>query len=222
MRTQHLKWVLLMLMTGCIETELEDPLPENLRIAQESPFLRLGETIILEAEYTDRDGLRIQREDVVWTSDNASVVSIEGNTATARMEGDVLIMAEAGGLTDSQLFTVLGEGQEISDFRSGSLRGTGYDISGDFELRLNEEDELILSVSNYTPDGPGPYFYLTNSTSNIVNGLSLGKASESGSYEINVSEIAAEEGVELGLFTYGVLMVWCEPFRVRLGFGEFD
>ena len=70
--------------------------------------------------------------------------------------------------------------------------------------------------------GLGPYFYLTNSTTNIANGLNLGDAGTSGSYEINVSQIAADAGVMVDLFSYDVLMVWYEPFGVRLGFGSFD
>ncbi|MDE0471638.1 MAG: DM13 domain-containing protein, partial [Ekhidna sp.] len=89
---------------------------------------------------------------------------------------------------------------------------------GDFTINRNQDGDVILTVTNYQPAGPGPYFYLSNQNNSVANGLELGKAETGGNITINVSEI--DNSVDLT--TYNFLLVWCKPFNVRLGFGEFN
>lgn len=195
---------------------LVDP---EVRFIQFVEELSVDETFTFEAAYFGTDGMHDQSQNISWTSSNTDILAIDASgLARGVTEGMVTIEASSNGI-NVQL-DVMVTPVEVK-IRLGSLRGTGYSISGDFSMELNEDDDLILTITSYNADGPGPYFYLTNQTSNVSNGLNLGAASANGMYVINVSEIARRQGVEVNLFTYNILMVWCEPFGVRLGLGEF-
>lgn len=198
-------------------TVMVDP---EVKITQFIEELNVDEAFQFVANYFDDNGMIDETQSITWTSNNSEVLTIntEG-LATGISPGETTIEASSNGASMEIIVTVVGEEMVI---RTGSLQGTGYSISGEFSMEYDEDEDLILTVNNYSPDGPGPYFYLTNQTTNIANGLNLGAAPTSGMYTINVSEIARNESVEVDLFTYSVLMVWCEPFGVRLGFGEFD
>ncbi len=206
-----------LILTVIEGTVMVDP---EVKITQFVEELNVDEAFQFEANYFDQNGMVDETQSITWTSNNTEVltVSTEG-LATGISSGETTIEASSNGVSMEITVTVVGEEPIV---RTGSLQGTGYSISGDFSLEYNEDEDLILTVNNYNSDGPGPYFYLTNQTTNIANGLNLGTASTNGTYTINVSEIARNESVEVELFTYSVLMVWCEPFGVRLGFGEFD
>ena len=191
---------------------LVDP---EIRITSFALFLDEGEQFQFEADYFDENGMVDSDAVISWSSSDASVLSITSQGLAAVVaSGSAVVEASFDGVTSSVQVTVQGE----VNTRSGSLMGTGYDISGDFTLSENADGDLILTVTNYVPDGPGPYFYFTNQNSNVANGLELGDAEQAGSYEINISEI--DSTVELS--TYNILMIWCKPFNVRLGYGEFE
>ncbi|WP_462248208.1 DM13 domain-containing protein [Ekhidna sp.] len=198
-------------------TVMVDP---EVRITHFIEEVNVGENFQFQASYFDSNAMVDEDQTISWTSSNTSVLTIDNTgLATGIAQGEVTIEASANGVATDLTVSVVGE---ATTTRTGSLQGTGYSISGDFSMTYNEDDDLILTVSNFNTDGPGPYFYLTNQTTSIANGLNLGSAESNGSYTINVSEIARDESVEVDLFTYSVLMIWCEPFGVRLGFGEFD
>lgn len=191
----------------------------EIRFVQFDTELVSGNSFQYNASYFGADGNEDTSQTITWSSDNTSVITIDQNGfADALSAGSATITASANGIEATLTVSVV-DGDVI---RTGMLQGTGYDISGNFKLELDNNGELILTVESYEPDGPGPYFYLTNSTTNVSNGLNLGAAPSSGDYVINVSEIASAQSLEINIYTYDVLMVWCEPFGVRLGFGEFD
>lgn len=195
-------------------------LEPEVRLTEFVQELEVGETFMFQANYFGTDGQPDNSQTITWISRNASLITIDANgLATGVAEGATTIEASANGVSADVVVTVV---PAVSEMRTGSLMGTGYDISGNFSMEYNEDNDLILTVTNYMRDGPGPYFYLTNQTTNVTNGLNLGSAQTNGNHTINVSEIARNESVSVDLFTYDVLMVWCEPFSVRLGFGEFD
>jgi len=219
---RRFKYVILLALTACIETDIQEPVPEEFRISNSvrDIIFRENQSFVLEAEFFNDSGVAVSVP-VLWESSNIDVLTFSGDTATCHQTGLVAITAEARGFTDETIIEVFGEDEEVmtNAERMGMLAGvSGYDITGDFELNTNEEDDLILVVTDYSPDGPGPYFYLSNSASSISNGLNLGEASASGNYEINISDINTDASVN----SYDYLIVWCEPFGVRLGFGEFD
>lgn len=192
----------------------------EIRFTQFDDELFVGNNFQFEAKYFGTDGKEDETQTIAWASNNPSVLSVDGTgLASALDDGMATLTASANGLMATFDVDVI-DGDVV---RTGSLQGVGgYDITGNFSLEWNESQELILTVTNYQPDGPGPYFYLTNSTTNVANSLNLGAAPSSGDYTINVTQVASMEGQEVSIYTYSVLMVWCEPFGVRLGYGEFD
>ncbi|MEO9869344.1 Ig-like domain-containing protein [Ekhidna sp.] len=188
-----------------------DPAVRLLSFAQ---FLSVNNSFQFEADYLQSDGTVDESAMISWASTDGLSVDQNG-LVTAVKSGTSIIDASFGKFNTSIEVTV--EGDEIST-RSGSLRGTGYDIEGDFLLGENEDGDLILTIENYKPDGPGPYFYLTNQDRNVSNGLNLGDAGTAGTVTINISQI--DDTVEASTFDF--LMIWCEPFNVRLGIGAFE
>ncbi|NQZ75446.1 MAG: Ig-like domain-containing protein [Ekhidna sp.] len=186
------------------------------RILSFAKFLSVGEIFQFEADFLRSNGQVDQNASINWSSSNENVLSIDENGSVLAASGGVAsITASYNGWNAEVQVSIEGEANES---RSGMLRGTGYSIEGSFSLEKNDEGDLILTIENYKPDGPGPYFYLTNQENNVNNGLNLGDAGTAGSISINVSEI--DESVQLNSFNY--LMIWCEPFNVRLGVGAFD
>ena len=189
-----------------------DPVLHMIKFAQ---FLDVDNTFQFESAYYDSEGLVDESASINWSSSNDAILSLDANgLATAHAPGMVTVEASY----QNETVTVEIEVEGVLSSRTGMLMGTGYDIEGDFTLSTNEDGDLILTIEGYKPDGPGPYFYLSNiNESRNVDGINLGDASASGNITINVSDI--DDSVDL--LTYNFLVIWCEPFGVRLGVGEF-
>ena len=188
----------------------------EIQITKFASFLKVGEQFMFEASYTNESGTVDEAAVITWASSNTAILSIgEDGLATAKAKGTAKITAAYRNTSSTVDVTV--EVRTVTE-RSGSLTGTGYTIKGDFTINRNQDGDVILTVTNYQPAGPGPYFYLSNQNNSVANGLELGKAETGGNITINVSEI--DNSVDLT--TYNFLLVWCKPFNVRLGFGEFN
>ena len=190
-----------------------DPVLHMIKFAH---FLDVGNTFQFESDYYTSEGRIDETAAIAWRSSNDAILSLDDNgLATALTPG--MVTVEATYQNETATVTMVVEG--VITARTGVLMGTGYDIEGNFSLAQNEDGDLILTIEGYKPDGPGPYFYLSNvNESRRVDGINLGDAGSSGDISINVSEI--DSSVEL--LTYNFLVIWCEPFGVRLGVGEFD
>ena len=189
--------------------------PIVILIASES-FMTTGDTFTFIAEYRDANGVLDPSTSISWSSSNTSALSIDENgLVTALAMGSSIITASSGDASVTINVTI--ESPPITE-RTGSLSGTGYDISGTFRLFMDDGNDLILSVSNYNPDGPGPYFYFSNQATNVASGLKIADAKTGGNFIYNISDLDPAAT----LFTYDYLVVWCEPFSVRLGIGKFD
>jgi len=187
-----------------------------IRIVEFAQFLSGGKSFTFQSDFYNESGVLDEAATINWSSSDEAVLSInENGVASAMSSGTANIEASYDGISTS--VSVLVEGDEPTE-RTGTLMGTGYDIEGAFTLSQNEAGDLILTIEGYKPDGPGPYFYLTNQNNNVNNGINLGEAKTPGDITINVSEV--DPSVEVSSFNF--LMIWCEPFRVRLGVGEFD
>ena len=197
-------------ITGAV---LVDP---EIKITSFAAFLTEGDQFQFDADYNE-NGSVDHTVSVVWNSSDESILSIDAaGLATAIGAGTATISATFNNVNASVEVEVESGG---TTERTGTLMGyRGYDISGQFTLSENQDGDIILTVTNYNPDGPGPYFYLTNQSSNVNNGLNLGEARTEGTISINVSDLDAT--TEIG--TYNFLVVWCDPFNVLLGYGEFE
>lgn len=110
--------VICLVLTGCIDTDFQDSIPENLRIINiESIEFRVNGTYELQAEYTDNSG-GTANVPITWTSFDPSILEINGNSATGIAEGMVTIKATA--LEQEDTFSV-----EVLDSRE-SIQISGF------------------------------------------------------------------------------------------------
>ena len=190
---------------------------EEIRIVSFTDRLQVGMTFQFEAQYFDSSGEVDLTVVPSWSSSATSVLSIDQNgLASAVTEGTAVITAL--GNTRTSTISVATFDEVTSDTRSGSLEGTGYNITGNFTLTV-EEDELMLNFmdASIDPNAPGPYFYLSNQNRSVTGGVNLGKA-EDGTFSINVTEISSTTDIN----SYDFVVVWCEPFNVTLGVGSLS
>lgn len=196
--------------------EEEISVDPTLTITSFAMFMEVGDNFQFEGLYIDDKGEIDESASIQWSSSNEAVLSIGTNgLGMALSDGVCSISASFDTLSASIEVVVEGNNTAI---RTGVLMGTGYDISGSFVLESNSQGNIVLTINNYSPDGPGPYFYLSNQSSTVANGLNLGAAGTAGNYTINVSELDATAGIN----SYDYLVVWCQPFGVTLGFGELS
>lgn len=190
---------------------------EELRIVSFPTELSIGSNFQFEAQFFDSSGAVDLTVVPTWSSSSSSVMSINQNgLATALTEGVTNISASGNGRISTVSVTVVSGVTSV--VRSGSLQGTGYNISGNFSL-VQEGDELLLNFENASidPNAPGPYFYLSNQERSVTGGLNLGK-SQDGTFSINVTDVSSTTTIN----TYDYVVVWCEPFNVTLGVGSLS
>ena len=189
----------------------------TIKIITFAMFLTAEDQFQFEAQYSNESGVIDETVVINWSSSDETILTIDANgLATALAPGTVTVEASFENVSTSVSLEV--EEKPITE-RTGMLMGDGYDIQGDFVLRIDEQGDLILTIQNYVPDGPGPYLYLSNINEfRRVDGVNLGPAKSAGNITINVTEI--DPSVQLT--TYDFLIVWCDPFGVRLGSGTFS
>ncbi|MDP4680822.1 MAG: DM13 domain-containing protein [Cyclobacteriaceae bacterium] len=185
---------------------------EKVLITDFTNSIILGSTYDFKASFFNTSGLPDSSIPIVWTSSDNSILSINYNgLATAEGIGKATITVTANMISTSVEVEVP---QPSTDERIALLEGkSGYKISGSGVIKLMNR-EVILNFTEVKVEGPGPYFYLSNSQSNVNGGVKLG-ISKDGSSFFNVSQI--KQGSTLGDYKY--IIVWCEPFGVTLGFG---
>ncbi|MEL7149052.1 MAG: Ig-like domain-containing protein, partial [Bacteroidota bacterium] len=184
----------------------------QVRITAFETALEEDQTFTYQAIYIDENNEVDDTATITWASGDPTVLSIN-QTGSARAEGagSTQITASVGEVTASLSVDV--SAKQISQ-RTGTLRGTGYDISGSFRLFEDGNGDLILEFEDALIDNnaPGPYYYLSNQDRSISGGVNLGKT-RNGSFQINISDIDSEVAIN----SFENVLVWCEPFNVRLG-----
>jgi hypothetical protein len=200
--------------TDVLEVEL---VPARVEITDYPISIREGETFQLGAVYFDSVGAPTNQTNFTWISSDPTILSVQENGLIEALSmGTVEIADILGQAEDRVMIEVNEETVTASSERTGSLEGRGgYDISGNF--RIYEEDgTVILEFTDAVIDNtaPGAYYYLSNQSNSVNGGLNLGPAPSGDSiYELPD---------DVSINTYDVVVVWCEPFAVTLGFGEFD
>ena len=192
---------LLVLLTGCIGTDLveQETMPARIAITTRADGIRVGDSYQFQAQYFDELG-NIVDADVTWSSSDPAVISIDASgLAMANSEGSVTISAMANGAVD-MVGVIAGENTTVPFTLS--------DATGELQLTFSEG----FSTSN----GPGLFVYLTNSASSTTGGVELAALqSNTGAQTYNVGN-----GVQLG--TYDYVLIYCKPFGIAFGIGKFE
>ena len=217
-----LLFISFLFLTGCIQTDFEPEVESILRISSTTKTIVENESFTFTAQYINTKA-REEEVTVVWESKNSEVIRIDASLgkALALKEGTTIVFVGFGGLKDSvEVSVVMGDKVVTTQpaERQVNLQGSGgYTISGTGVLKEDSEDNLILELKGVVVEGPGPYFYLSNRSKNISNGINLGK-STNGDFEFNITSIDPNATIN----SYDYLVVWCKPFGITLGFGQFD
>lgn len=211
---------LALLSTGCIGTDVVDVqlVDERLAIDTRLASLGLGDSYQFMAEYFNNMGEE-EMATVNWSSSNESVISISNEgLAEAHMLGEATITAEYLGVEDRLTISASNETMEITS-RTGSFMGANnYSVNGDFNLSEENGQLLLTFESNFQAStGPGLFIYLSNSPNNIAGGLEVGPIQASRGEQVYQISLA-----DASLNTYQYVLVWCKPFGVLFGRGQFD
>ena len=156
--------------------EEEEETPEALNILNEKIKLAPGETVQLEAEYTDADGL-VQEVVMEWMVDPAYLGSIDENALfTAEHEGEGVIVATYGELSDEVEVEIEEESEEEEneiDYPKakvvpGSVRIATGDSVELIAFFVDENDKKVDTMFTWTvepaelgtfPDPNGSWFF---------------------------------------------------------------
>jgi hypothetical protein len=219
------RWLpFLIFLFSCVGIDVLDIelLDERIQISSYPTQLQVGDTFALEAIFFDSIGQPTQNG-IVWSVSDNSVAEVTSEGLLIGISpGIVEVEAVRSSHQDVTTFVLV----EISpdetvvnnSVRTGSLNGVGgYNISGEFLMYEDTvSNELILEIlgAGIDPTAPGPYYYLSNQRNKVVGGVSFG-AAPSGDSRYVLPDT-------LSLQSYSVLVVWCEPFGVTLGYGEFE
>lgn len=217
--------ILLLLMAttlvGCIGTDVVEDIivNEQLSINSRLETLAVGDTYQFRAEFFDELGERVDAN-VSWASSDETVLTInDAGLATGISEGMVLVRGMSGAARDSLMVTVGTTTNFAIGERQGSFTGLrDYTVNGTFTLTENGDNlELVFSSNFSASNGPGLFVFLSNSATRTNGGVEVGRLQQnSGTQTYIISRDMAE------LDTYNHVIIYCKPFGVAFGTGEFD
>lgn len=208
-------------LVSCIGTDYVDEVmvPEEVSIVASVDSLKVGESFQFVADYFNDFG---QKEDVLvqWSSSDANVLSIDNSgLATALTPGDVLIRASFGSAADTVMLNSGAVTSVVENERSGVFMGrSDYSVEGPFVLRdLDDKLELTFESGFRASNGPGLFVYLSNEITSVTGGIELGALkSNSGMQTYDIDKSLAQ------LDSYRYVLIYCKPFGVTFGYGEFS
>lgn len=211
---------MLLLLQSCIGTDILDvePIPERVVFTASLEAIKVGEAFTFEATHFDEFGMETSNP-ISWSSSDAAIMTIGANgRALANREGIVMITARSGEAVNSIEVEVGDETIGATTQRSGTMQGlSDYTVEGGFTL-FEDQGGLILRLEDdfQASNGPGLYLYLATSATSVTGGVQLGPLEmNSGSQLYPVPDGPTLE-------TYDFVIVYCQPFGVPFGFGEFD
>jgi hypothetical protein len=212
--------LLLIIIVSCVGVDVQDIVlvPQRLEITDFPTQLKVGDTYQLQVVRFDSVG-EPHIVHATWESSDINLATVQDDIITGVAEGAVTLTATYEDLSDEVSVEItMEETQTNQTERMGSLMGSGgYDISGSFRIYYDSDtDKTYLEFIDAVIDGdaPGPYYYLSNATNSVTGGVQLGHA-DSG-------DTIYELGSDVTVNTYDVVVVWCDPFSVTLGYGQFD
>ncbi|MBO3698915.1 DM13 domain-containing protein [Roseivirga sp. E12] len=208
-------------LVSCIGTDVvEDIIVEQtVSISQRLETLAVGDSYQFEANFFDEMGEQSSTE-ITWTSNNEAVMSITtSGLATGVAEGNVWISAMSGAARDSVMVSVGQNTVLAAAERSGSFVGLrDYNVSGNFTLTEDGDNLVLTFSSNFVASrGPGLFVYLSNNATRVTGGVEMGQLMQnSGAQTYTIALTEAQ------LDTYNHVLIYCRPFGVAFGTGQFD
>lgn len=211
----------LIALSGCIGTDIveEVEVPEAITITSSIDSLKVGDSFSFAADYFDNLGRRANRA-IDWSSSDPDIISISSaGVANALSPGNVYIRARVDETVDSVKVNSGEVTSMVENERSGMFQGLrSYMVTGMFTLSDEETTLELTFASNFqASNGPGLFVYLSNSSNSVNGGIELGPLqANSGMQTYTINKNDAQ------LYSYSHIVIYCKPFGVAFGFGEFD
>ncbi|OEK02566.1 hypothetical protein BFP97_14000 [Roseivirga sp. 4D4] len=208
-------------MLGCIGTDIVEDIIVNqsVSISNRLETLAVGDSYQFEANFFDEMGEQATA-DITWSSNNEAVMSITASgLATGVSQGDVWISAMSGVARDSVMVSVGPSTTFAAAERTGSFVGLrDYNVSGNFTLTEDGDNLVLTFASNFMASrGPGLFVYLSNNSTRVNGGVEMGQLMQnSGAQTYTIALTEAQ------LDTYNHVLIYCKPFGVAFGTGQFD
>ena len=219
-KTLALALVIGIALSSCIGTDIVEELvvPAEVSITGSIDSLMVGDSFTFTADYFDTLGRRADQM-IDWSSSDPGIISItQAGLANAISPGNAYIRARVGTALDSIRVNAGDVTSVVENQRSGMFQGLrNYVVQGDFTLTDTGDNLELTFASNFrASNGPGLFIYLSNSGTSVNGGIELGQImSNAGMQTYVISKDDAQ------LNTYSHVVVYCRPFGVSFGFGEF-
>lgn len=176
----------------------------------DNTVLSPGAEVQITAEGRNLNGDLITISPQIWSSSEEDVLTVDSNgVATAIAPGSTQIVLTSDQIKSPPLtITVAG------DQRNGTFQGSnGYSVSGTVVI---SESAVELQSDFNTSSGPGLYLYLSKSSSNVNDGVSLGEL------DGNSGEQTYELPTGTSPDDFNYVIVYCQPFNIVFGFAELN
>lgn len=226
------KYIALLLLAGCIGQDIEfDEVQPVVRITNPVQSIQVNTNYQFEYAFLDNTGEPVTADDIIWSTSDMAVLTIDNSglatalsLGTATIDISVSYQTATDTLMADTSVTVQVTAEPTmaaSSERTGSMSpSSGYGLQGNFRLYEDGENLILEFDDTYNFNGaPGPYLYLTNNASSLpgASDYEIGVVTvQTGAHSYTIPMSAVE------LNDYSVVYFYCEPFRIRLGFGVFD
>jgi len=207
-------------VTGCIGTDILEltQLEPEIRITSMVSQIELGVPFPLTAAYFNESGNQ-EPVNISWSSSNENIIEVDANgVVTGIQPGTAIITAAFQFFSDDISLTVGDSVVMLGTSREAALAGlNNYNVSGTALLQDDSGTLTLELLDDFTAEnGPGLHVYLSNQPTNVAGGIDLGSLiSNTGSQVYNVPD-----GTSLA--TYDYVLIYCKPFSVPFGNGQFE
>ena len=202
----------MLLTIGCVETDVENPFPEVLRILNvKDTTFRVSGTYELQAEYRDDSGEPANEPTPIsWESSNPKVLTIDGNIATGVSEGMVSIYASVQGTSIADTVEINVEPSLEAIKISTSIKNLAVGGSFKFGARYVDASKTAQDIN--------PMWQSSDTMVAVIDTLGLVRAVSVGVTNIIVSFGNASDSVTLSV--QGTPEVRITPSKTSLNVGE--
>ncbi len=178
--------------------------------------LSIGETLQLEVELSNANGMLLTDKVVSWLSTDSDICSVDDNgLVTALANGATQIIASSEGLSSLPISLMVG-GESLS--RSGTFRGlNGYSVEGTATIERTADESMVVFETDFrSQSGPGLFVYISPNATNVSGGVSLGELkAQSGAQSYPIpANVDPDE--------FDHVLIYCQPFRVPFGTANFQ
>ncbi|GAA5037012.1 hypothetical protein GCM10011506_32880 [Marivirga lumbricoides] len=208
--------VFISLFISCIGEDVVEAEVNLAKVEITTPIisLEIGTSIQLDFQYEDQLGMEVIPGQIEWQSSDASVLSItQEGLLSADKVGSATIKLTVDNMLMDSITIEANEMTKFSQMRSGVFVGkNSYSVEGSCELTdVGGKVELRFNDDFRTSSGPGLYVYLSNSSTGVAGGASLGELKAN----TGVQTYQAPENITLN--TYQFVHIYCQPFGVLFG-----